>query len=126
MALLSLNNISFAYSQPALMKDATLHVERGERIGLVGRNGAGKSTLLKLIDGQIAPDDGTISTAPETVIARLSQDVPEGDKQTAFEVAAEAFGPNAQFVSDYRHFNIVMQNGQPLSAADQKRYDKAS
>ncbi|MGB4709032.1 MAG: ATP-binding cassette domain-containing protein [Fuerstiella sp.] len=126
MALLSLNNISFAYSHPALMKDATLHIERGERIGLVGRNGAGKSTLMKLIDGQLAPDDGNIAIAPETVIARLSQEVPEGDHQTAFEVAAEAFGSDAKFVIDYRHFNNVMQNGEPLSAKDQTRYDAAS
>ena len=76
MPLLSLTDLSFTYSQPPLLANITLHVEQGERIGLVGRNGTGKSTLLKLIDGEIKPDDGEIRFAPETVIARLEQDVP--------------------------------------------------
>ncbi|HAP06224.1 MAG TPA: hypothetical protein DCR20_00225, partial [Planctomycetaceae bacterium] len=49
MSLLSLKNLTFTYSKPNLLDNITLHIERGERIGLVGRNGAGKSTLMKLI-----------------------------------------------------------------------------
>ena len=47
MALLSLQNIHKAFGGPLLLDDATLQIERGERICLVGRNGEGKSTLLK-------------------------------------------------------------------------------
>lgn len=63
MALLSLNNLSFTYSNPTLLDGITLHIERGERIGLVGRNGAGKSTLMKLIAGLLKPDNGSVDSA---------------------------------------------------------------
>jgi ABC transport system ATP-binding/permease protein len=47
----------------AVIKDFTLRIQRGDRIGIVGGNGAGKSTLLKLLIGEIAPDSGTITRA---------------------------------------------------------------
>ena len=65
MALLSLNNLTFTYSKPNLLDGITLHIERGERIGLVGRNGAGKSTLMKLIAGLLKPDDGSVDLQSE-------------------------------------------------------------
>ena len=73
MSLLSLKNLTFTYSKPNLLDNITLHIERGERIGLVGRNGAGKSTLMKLIAGVLRPDDGVIELQSESVVARLEQ-----------------------------------------------------
>jgi len=46
-----------------IIKDFTLRIQRGDRIGIVGANGAGKTTLLKLLTGEIAPDEGKISRA---------------------------------------------------------------
>jgi ATP-binding cassette subfamily F protein uup len=46
-----------------IIKDFTLRVQRGDRIGIVGSNGAGKTTLLKLLTGEIQPDEGTITLA---------------------------------------------------------------
>ena len=71
MSLLSLVNLSFTYASPTLLDNVTLHIERGERIGLVGRNGAGKSTLMKIIAGRLQPDDGIIEIQPDAVIAQL-------------------------------------------------------
>ncbi|MEQ1494748.1 MAG: ABC-F family ATP-binding cassette domain-containing protein [Novosphingobium sp.] len=46
-----------------IIKDFTLRITRGDRIGIVGSNGAGKTTLLKLLTGELAPDSGTITLA---------------------------------------------------------------
>jgi len=76
MALLSLQNLHKAFGGPQLMDDATLQIERGERICLVGRNGEGKSTLLKIVSGFIEPDAGEIIRQPGIKIRRLRQNVP--------------------------------------------------
>ena len=46
MPLLSLDRVSIAFGRNALLEDASLQIEAGERVCLIGRNGAGKSTLL--------------------------------------------------------------------------------
>ena len=46
-----------------IIKDLTLRVTRGDRLGIVGANGAGKTTLLRLLTGELAPDSGTIRLA---------------------------------------------------------------
>ncbi|MES2120417.1 MAG: ATP-binding cassette domain-containing protein [Pseudomonadota bacterium] len=46
-----------------IIRDFTLRIQRGDRIGLVGPNGAGKTTLLKLLTGEIKPDSGTVTLA---------------------------------------------------------------
>ncbi|MEO1979749.1 MAG: ribosomal protection-like ABC-F family protein, partial [Fuerstiella sp.] len=126
MAILSLNNVSFTYSHPSLLDSVTLHIDRGQRIGLVGRNGAGKSTLLKILNGELQPDDGSIEVDTEIVIAKLAQEVADTDGQTAFQVAAQAFGENGSAVHKYRRFNDVMHQGIELSAQDAKIYEQAS
>ena len=126
MPLLSLNNLSFTYSKPNLLEGITLHIERGERIGLVGRNGAGKSTLMKLISGLLRPDDGSVDLQAEAVIARLDQEVPQGGDRTAYEVAAEGFGKLGKAIADYRNIGRKLHEGIALTPAEDKAYEKAS
>jgi ATP-binding cassette subfamily F protein uup len=93
MALLSLRNLSFTWSGPPLLDNATIEIERGERIGLLGRNGAGKSTLMKIIVGEVKPDDGTVQLAADAKIARLVQEVPEEEtrNRTVTEIVREGY-----------------------------------
>jgi ATP-binding cassette subfamily F protein uup len=46
-----------------VIKDFSLRITRGDRIGVVGANGAGKTTLLKLLTGEIEPDEGSVKRA---------------------------------------------------------------
>ena len=56
-------HVSKAYDGRTLIKDLSLRVLRGDRIGVIGANGTGKSTLLKLLTGEVTPDSGKIKRA---------------------------------------------------------------
>ena len=51
-------HVTKRFGERTIIKDFSLRIQRGDRIGVVGSNGAGKSTLLKLLTGEIAPDEG--------------------------------------------------------------------
>ena len=71
--LLTLERVSLAFGHLPLFSDASLQIDAGERLALIGRNGSGKSSLLKVIAGEIPADAGTIWRAPALRIARLEQ-----------------------------------------------------
>ena len=52
-----------SFGDREIIKDFSLRIQRGDRIGVVGSNGAGKTTLLKLLTGELAPDSGTVTLA---------------------------------------------------------------
>lgn len=89
MALISLQNLSKAFGGPQLLDNASLQIEQGERISLVGRNGEGKSTLLKLLSGEIEPDAGEILRHQGLKIRRLQQDVPDDIPFTVEKMVSE-------------------------------------
>jgi len=57
------DRVSKAYGDRPIIRDFSLRIQRGDRIGIVGPNGAGKTTLLKLLTGEIAPDIGKVAQA---------------------------------------------------------------
>ena len=62
-AVIVADKVCKTFGERPLIKDFTLRITRGDRIGVVGSNGAGKTTLLKLLTGEIEPDSGTITLA---------------------------------------------------------------
>ncbi len=57
------DKVAKRFGERTIIKDFTLRIQRGDRIGVVGANGTGKTTLLKLLTGEMEPDDGTITRA---------------------------------------------------------------
>ena len=57
------DKVSKSFGDRPIIKDFTLRIQRGDRIGVVGSNGAGKTTLLKLLTGELEPDSGTVTIA---------------------------------------------------------------
>ena len=55
--------VSKNYGERAIVRDFSLRIQRGDRIGVVGANGAGKTTLLKLLTGELSPDAGKVTRA---------------------------------------------------------------
>ncbi len=89
MALLSLQGIGIRFGGPRLLEGATLNVEWGERICLLGRNGEGKSTLLKIAAGVLKPDDGEVVRARNLVVTMMPQVVPAELPGTVLETVKQ-------------------------------------
>ena len=85
MNILRLNKAELAYGEQKLLHDASLSLQAGEKIALIGRNGTGKSTLLKVLSGSVVLDDGEYWQSDGLKISFLSQDLPELLDQTVFE-----------------------------------------
>lgn len=74
VSVVKIKNVSFAYpGRPAVIKDFTSTILRGERIGILGRNGAGKTTLLKLLTGRLQPTSGEITLGTNIRLAFFDQ-----------------------------------------------------
>ncbi|HKN42181.1 MAG TPA: ATP-binding cassette domain-containing protein, partial [Sphingomicrobium sp.] len=57
------DHVSKGFDSRLIIRDFTLRIQRGDRIGLVGANGTGKTTLLKLLTGELKPDNGSVTQA---------------------------------------------------------------
>jgi ATP-binding cassette subfamily F protein uup len=62
-AVIEAEKVTKTYGDRAIIRDFSLRIQRGDRIGIVGPNGAGKTTLLKLLTGEIEPDGGSVTRA---------------------------------------------------------------
>ena len=101
MALLGMQDVSIAFGGPPVLDRASLYLERGERVCLLGRNGAGKSTLMKVLDGTIAPDSGSVIRETGASVARLEQEVPDDVAGSTFDVVAAGLGDHGQLLARY-------------------------
>jgi ATP-binding cassette, subfamily F, member 3 len=78
MSLLVIDRLTLRMGGRALLQDASLAIDIGRRVGLVGRNGTGKSTLLRAIAGDLAPDGGTIRLSARARLGMVRQEAPSG------------------------------------------------
>ncbi len=92
MALMSMRDVSIGFGGHPVLEHIDLQIERGERLGLLGRNGAGKSTLLKLIVGDLEPEVGVVVRERGVRVAYLQQEVPEGLAGSVYDVIAGGLG----------------------------------
>ncbi|TGK01086.1 ABC transporter ATP-binding protein [Leptospira semungkisensis] len=99
--MIKISNLHKIYNSKVLFDDLNLSLNRGEKLGLVGRNGHGKSTIFQMILGGVEPDSGTI-TIPKgykighlqqhlhfskpTVLEECALGLPEGDEYETWQV----------------------------------------
>ncbi|MEY3084615.1 MAG: hypothetical protein RL037_795 [Bacteroidota bacterium] len=83
--MVNFEKLSYYLPQGFLFQQVNLQINRGEKIGLVGKNGAGKSTLLKIISQQLKPSEGAIHLPKETKIGHLTQDIVIDTEVSLFE-----------------------------------------
>jgi ATP-binding cassette subfamily F protein 3 len=86
-SMLTISQVSKAFAGRILFEDASLQVNRGDRVGLVGPNGAGKSTLFSLILGEASPDEGKVAVEKSATIGFLPQEHAPAGEETVLELA---------------------------------------
>ena len=130
--LVNLESVSKAFDIKELLRNVSIGVSQGDRIGIVGRNGAGKSTLMKIMAGTEEPDSGRVTKSGGTNIGILSQidnapkgatvrDVVLGDKST-HEWARDA-GVRAIFTGLFGgyHEELFTRGFASLSGGERRR-----
>jgi ATP-binding cassette subfamily F protein uup len=94
-------SIAKGFGELTVVRDFSIRIQRGDRIGLVGPNGAGKTTLLKMLTGEIEPDSGSVRLGSNLEIAALDQKRAAVDPQETL----------AHFLTDGRGETVVV-NGE--------------
>src|SRR5690625_4563075 len=72
--MINVNNVSLRFGDKKLFEDVNINFNTGNCYGVIGANGAGKSTFLKILAGEIEPQQGDVSLAPDKRLAVLKQD----------------------------------------------------
>src|SRR5256885_11406731 len=90
--LFRLSDVYKSYASQDVLRGASLQVNLGEHVGLVGRNGAGKTTIFRLINGEETPDKGEVIRARGMRLGLLAQHIHFEKGSTVHESALAAFG----------------------------------
>jgi ABC transport system ATP-binding/permease protein len=113
-------NISKAYGANVVVRDVSLRIHRGDRVGIVGANGAGKTTLLNLLIGRMPPDSGTVTLGSNLVIATLDQGRASLNPETSLrDVLTGGRGDTVSVAGQSRHVISYMKDF--LFSAEQAR-----
>jgi len=88
--MITLRDVVLRRGVKVLLDGASVVINPGEKVGLVGRNGAGKSSLFRLLDGQLHEDKGEFNVPAQWRMAQVAQDMPETDQPaTAFVIEGD-------------------------------------
>jgi ATP-binding cassette subfamily F protein uup len=81
-------NVSYSYGDEEVIKDFSIKIMRGDRIGLIGNNGVGKTTLLRLLLGELEPQSGTVKMGTGLQVGYFDQlrEALDLDKSVAYNV----------------------------------------
>lgn len=106
MSLISLNNVTVSFGGPLLLDSVNLQIQRGERVCLLGRNGTGKTTLMKIINGDLEPENGTVTRQQGITTAHLPQEVSLDIKGRVFDVVLSGLGKSGELPAQYHHLSV--------------------
>jgi ATP-binding cassette subfamily F protein uup len=112
--LVRFDGVSLGFGDQKILVEASLSIDPGERVCLVGRNGAGKSTTLKLMAGQLEPDDGRIEKPGGLRLSMLDQQLEEGSSERVVDFVRGGMAEQLARLARYERFAAV---GEPDRAA---------
>ena len=109
--LLSAEQLHKSYGTRVLRDDASLYLERGDKVGVVGLNGAGKSTLLRLLSGAEEPDGGTVRLDPNVRLEYLPQNPVFPGEHTVLEQVVLGLSGDDRALAEYEGKMILSRLG---------------
>ena len=101
MPLLRLDEVELHFGTHVILDRVSMNLDSGQRVGLLGRNGAGKTTLFKILAGELNPDAGERWLKPGERLARLEQELPDGEDVTVYDVVAGGLEAAGRLLARY-------------------------
>jgi len=101
MPLIALSDVAVGFRGPAVLDQANLAIEPGERVCLLGRNGTGKTTLLRILQGVLESDRGEVIRQQGLRTAMLPQEIPRDLSGSVFDQVARGLGSTAKLLAEY-------------------------
>ncbi|HET9220038.1 MAG TPA: ABC-F family ATP-binding cassette domain-containing protein [Terriglobia bacterium] len=117
--MISFSRVSKQYGKQVLFVDATLQLNPGEKVGLVGPNGSGKTTLFRMIVGEEQPDDGDVSVPRRSTVGYFRQDVEEMSGRSVLDEAIAGSGRVGELHHELESLQQAMAD--PSCANDMSR-----
>lgn len=117
MPQLILSDASLAYGHVPLLDHASLQVDPGERVALIGRNGCGKSSLLRALAGQGALDDGSVWRQPGIRLGYVPQEPPFDPSLSVFEAVVAGMDEVSALLAEYHAVSHAMAGASADQAA---------
>ncbi|MFY9243226.1 MAG: ABC-F family ATP-binding cassette domain-containing protein [Polaribacter sp.] len=106
--MLNVHNLTVSFMGTDLFSGITFKLNKGDRIGLIGKNGAGKSTLLKVLSKDIETSGGTMAFDKDVRIGFLRQDIDFVEGRTILEEAYQAFEEIKEIELELEEINIQL------------------
>jgi ATP-binding cassette, subfamily F, member 3 len=122
--LFRLSDVHKSYGSQDVLRGASLQINPGEHVGLVGRNGAGKTTVFRLVSGEETPDRGDVVRARGVRLGLLAQHVHFEPGSTVHESALAAFGHLQQIEHEMHELEHRMAEASDDLEAVLERYSE--
>ena len=106
MAIISVRNLNKSFLYNEIFKDVSFHLEKGDKIGLIGQNGAGKTTLFNILTNEVESDSGDIFIGKNISISHLKQHVRISSDNTVLKECKSIFADVFQLESSIRDLEL--------------------
>jgi ATP-binding cassette, subfamily F, member 3 len=106
--MLSIQDITYRIAGRVLLEGSSLSIERGQKLGLIGRNGTGKTTLFRLITGDVHTDGGIIQMQKGVRVGEVAQEAPAG-KGSLIDTVLAADTERAALMTEAEHATDPMR-----------------
>lgn len=124
MIVLQASHISKQFDGTDVLLDASVVVQTGDRVALIGHNGAGKSTLLRVLTGEVLADSGEVHVARETSVGYVSQFISAEPKSSVYAYVREVFSSLLEMEAQIRSLESHMAD--PNVYENERRFKEVS